>query len=85
MKAQGLSGADMIRTLIENSDSWSKRTKYSQAKYLRKKLQKYMVTFEVKRPNALELCEAYSSTQPAKIQGLRSDSLALIMQMANIN
>jgi len=85
MKAQGLSGAEIIRTLIENSESWSKRTKYSQAKYLRKKLQKYMVTFEVKKPNALELCEAYSSTQPAKIQGLRSDSLALIMQMANIN
>ena len=44
-----------------------------------------MVTFEVKRPTSLELCEAYSSTQPGKILGLRSDSIALILQMANVN
>jgi tRNA (adenine-N(1)-)-methyltransferase non-catalytic subunit len=74
-----MSGEQLIRTLIENSESWSKRTKYSQAKYLRKKLQKYSVTFEVKKPTALELCEVYSQTQPNKILGLRSDSLALML------
>lgn len=56
---QGMTGEQLIKTLIENSESFSKRTKFSQAKYLRKKLQKYSVTFEVKKPTALELCEVY--------------------------
>jgi len=46
--------------LIENSDTFNKRTKFSQEKYLRKKMQKYLVSFEVKKPTALELCEVYS-------------------------
>jgi hypothetical protein len=31
------------------------------------------------------LCEAYSQTDPKKILNLRSDSLALLIQLANIN
>ena len=85
MKASGITGQQMIRTLIENSDTFKLRTKFSQAKYLRKKLQKYSVTFEAKKPTALELCEAYSQTDPKKILNLRSDSLALLIQLANIN
>jgi tRNA (adenine58-N1)-methyltransferase non-catalytic subunit len=85
LKASGLTGEQLIRQLIENSDTFKLRTKFSQAKYLRKKLQKYSVTFEVKRPTALELCEAYSQTAPTKILNLRSDSLGLLLQMANVN
>ena len=44
-----------------------------------------MVRFEVKKPTALELCEAYQQSYPTKILGLRSDSLALMLQMSNIN
>jgi tRNA (adenine-N(1)-)-methyltransferase non-catalytic subunit len=62
LKAQGVKGGELIKTIIENSESWNKRTKFSQEKYLRKKMQKYAVNFEVKRPTALELCEAYSQT-----------------------
>ncbi len=48
-------------------------------------MQKYLVSFEVKKPTALELCEMYSQTQPGRILNLRADSLALLLQMANVN
>jgi tRNA (adenine58-N1)-methyltransferase non-catalytic subunit len=80
-----MTGGELIKTIIENSESWNKRTKFSQEKYLRKKMQKYAVTFEVKKPTALEICEAYTQNQPNRILGLRSDTLGLMMQMANIN
>jgi hypothetical protein len=41
--------------------------------------------FEVRKPNAADICDVYSSIAPDKICGLRSDSLALILNMANIN
>ena len=40
---------------------------------------------EAKKPTAYELCEAYQQTMPAKILGLRADTMGLLMQMANIN
>ncbi len=67
LKSQGLSGGELISKIIENSETFQKRTKFSQEKYLRKKMQKYLVRFEVKKPTALELCEAYSQTAPNKI------------------
>ncbi|CDW89783.1 trna (adenine-n)-methyltransferase non-catalytic subunit trm6-like [Stylonychia lemnae] len=85
LKKQGMSGNELIQQLVQNSETFSKRTKFSQEKYLRKKKQKYQITFQLKKPTALELCNVYSQTQPAKIMGLRADSLALLLNMANIN
>ena len=67
LKSQGLTGGELISKIIENSETFQKRTKFSQEKYLRKKMQKYLVRFEVKKPTVLELCEAYSQTGPNKI------------------
>ncbi|TNV78396.1 hypothetical protein FGO68_gene13808 [Halteria grandinella] len=85
LKRSGMKGGDLIKHIVENSESWNKRTKFSQEKYLKKKMQKYAVTFEIKKPTALELCEAYTQTQPQRILSLRADTLGLMMQMANIN
>ncbi len=45
LKASGIKSDELINKLIENSETWNKRTKFSQEKYLRKKMQKYMVRF----------------------------------------
>jgi tRNA (adenine-N(1)-)-methyltransferase non-catalytic subunit len=74
-----MTGGQLISKLIENSETFQKRTKFSQEKYLRKKMQKYQVSFEVKKPTALELCETYSQQAPNKILNLRPDSLGLIL------
>lgn len=39
----------------------------------------------MRRPTALELCEVYSANYPDKINNLRPDSLALLLNMANVN
>ena len=48
-------------------------------------MQKYNIRFEIRKPNALDLCETYSANSPDKIGGLRPDSLALLLNMANVN
>ena len=68
-----------------NSASWNQKTAFSQAKYLKKKREKYSVFFEVRKPTAFSLCEAYLSSAPSKICSLRPDSLALMLNLANIN
>jgi len=39
----GLEGQKIIEKLLENSESWNKRTVFSQEKYLKKKMQKYLL------------------------------------------
>lgn len=34
MKKQGAKGQEIIKELISNSETWNKRTKFSQQKYL---------------------------------------------------
>jgi len=44
-----------------------------------------MVTFEVRKPDALEMSEAYWNMYPEKIYNLRPDMLGYIMNQANVN
>ena len=44
-----------------------------------------MVTFEVRKPNAAEMCETYWLCYPEKIFQLRPDMVGYIMNNANIN
>ena len=85
LKAQKADGDQIIKELVKNSSSWEQKTAFSQAKYLRKKREKYSIIFEVRKPTTYSLCEAYLSHAPAKICNLRPDSLALMLNVANIN
>jgi len=44
-----------------------------------------MVTFEVRRPDAMELCDVHFQNNPEKICDLRPDVLGYILNMANLN
>ena len=59
MKESGKKGVQIIEKLIENSTTFNLKTQFSKEKWLRKKQQKYMVTFEVRKPVAMELCELH--------------------------
>lgn len=61
LKNEGLGGSEIIQKLIENSSQFNKKTQFSKEKYIRKKMEKYMPMFEVRRPTALEVCEAYGT------------------------
>jgi len=85
MKDAETDGKKIINALIANSESWNKRTKFSQAKFIKMKSEKYLINFETRMPTAEELVETYMSFMPAKICNLRVDSLGLLLNMANIN
>jgi hypothetical protein len=44
-----------------------------------------MVTFEVRKPEPMEVCEAYFRNNPEKICGLRPDSLGYLLTMGNVS
>ena len=76
---------EIIEALQAGSATWDQRTKFSQEKWLKKKLAKYQMIFEAKKPTSLALCEMYWQTQPQKLCMLRPDSLAYLLNMANVN
>ncbi|XP_003743880.1 tRNA (adenine(58)-N(1))-methyltransferase non-catalytic subunit TRM6 [Galendromus occidentalis] len=84
LKQDGASSVDIVRSLVENSDTFSDKTNYSQQKYLQKKLKKYDSFFQACRPTVRLLSELYWSQNPLKVGMLRPDSLASVLASANI-
>ena len=78
-------GKKIMDAIVKNSASFEERTAFSKVKYLRKKAHKYAVWFEVRRPTALNICETYHRSSPDRICNLRPDSLALLLNMANLS
>ena len=85
MRAKGADGKEIIDSLIQNSSTYNMKTQFSKEKWLKKKMQKYMVTFEVMEPTASALCELYFLTKPVQICYLRPDMLGLLLNMANVH
>ncbi len=48
LKENGATGQDIIDKLIENSATFNMKTQFSKEKWLKKKQQRYLVTFEVR-------------------------------------
>ena len=85
LKESVADGKKIIDALTKNSKSFEDRTAFSKVKYLRKKTQKYAVWFEARRPTALNICETYHRSSPERLCNLRPDSLALLLNMANLS
>ncbi|XP_059147970.1 tRNA (adenine(58)-N(1))-methyltransferase non-catalytic subunit TRM6-like isoform X4 [Physella acuta] len=83
MKEDGVAGEKIITELIENSETFKSKTEYSQAKYVKKKKQKHILSFTVSRPTPRLIMEIYSK-EPIKICNLRADTLAQILSYSNV-
>jgi len=59
MREKGTGGREIIDSLIQNSSTYNLKTQFSKEKWLKKKMQKYMVTFEVKKAGFMEICDLY--------------------------
>ena len=79
LKAMTGGSKEIIEALKKNSATYEQRTKFSQEKWLKKKLAKYQMVFEVKRPTAAALCEMYHLMAHHKICELRPDSLGFLL------
>jgi tRNA (adenine-N(1)-)-methyltransferase non-catalytic subunit len=85
LRERGAHGSEIINKLKENSATFNLKTQFSKEKWLKRKQQKYMAIFEVKKPTALEVCEAYHRNNPERLCGIRPDSLSYLLTMANIS
>ena len=84
LKDQGKDTKDVMKALIENSDTFKQKTEFSQAKWLKKKAAKHAPQFTTARPSALTLCRAYFRKEPFKINHMREDTLARLLTLSNV-
>jgi tRNA (adenine-N(1)-)-methyltransferase non-catalytic subunit len=78
------SGAQMVAALISNSSTFSSKTAFSQAKYVKRKQMKYMLRCRIVRITPESLCSAMHTKDSRKISNLRSDTLGCILTGANV-
>ena len=79
MRDSGTSGEAVMAALIENSDTFAKKTKFSQAKFLKKKARKYFEFLVIRRPTLRLLAQIAYKGDPMKVLNLRVDSLAQLL------
>lgn len=84
LKEAGTSGKDIIKTLISNSDTWTSKTEFAQAKWLKRKAQKYIKRFRVVKASPTSICEVYYAKNKDKICGMRWDTMAQILSQSGI-
>ncbi|XP_076291988.1 tRNA methyltransferase 6 non-catalytic subunit [Lasioglossum baleicum] len=84
LQEAGKSGKEIVGSLIENNKSFSDKTEYSQAKYLKKKEQKYLRYLTICKPSITSLHDVYFKLDHAKIGSLRMDTLAQILSYSDV-
>jgi len=79
------SGRDIVHAIIQNSTTFAKKTDFSKAKYIQKKLQKYQPQCRILPCSPINICQALYSKDARKISNLRCDTLAQILSYANVS
>jgi len=85
MREDGVDGKEIVEKLIENSETFQNKTKFSQAKFLKKKAKKYHQYILVRKPSIRLLMEIHYKADPMKLMNLRIDSLAQILNGTNVH
>jgi len=84
MRDDGVTGKEIVGKLIENSETFQNKTKFSQEKFLKKKAKKYHQYILIRRPSIRLLMQIHYKADPMKLMNLRQDSLAQILNSTNI-
>ena len=85
MREDGVDGVEIVEKLIENSETFQNKTKFSQEKFLKKKAKKYHQYIMVRKPSIRLLMEINYKADPMKILNLRVDTLSQILSSANVH
>jgi len=85
MQDDGMEGQKIVEKLIQNSETFQTKTKFSQAKFLKKKAKKYHHYILVRRPSIRLLMEIHYKADPMKVMNLRVDTLAQILTGVNVH
>ncbi|KAK3749500.1 hypothetical protein QZH41_013480 [Actinostola sp. cb2023] len=85
LKAQGVTGKDIVDQLVENSATFKDRTDFSKAKYRSKKSKKHNTRITILQPSTSLIAEMYYNSKASyKVCDLRPDALSQILTLANI-
>lgn len=84
IKQESSSSTDIVNKIISKSQSFSDKTRYSQYKYIIKKLKKHHPIFVILPCDSNHLSRFYFQKMPEKTCFLRSDRLAQILYFASI-
>lgn len=85
MRDEGKSGEQILGKLIENSETFQNKTKFSQAKFLKKKAKKYHHFIMIRKPSIRLLMQIHYTANPMNLMNLRLDSLAQLLNSTNIH
>ncbi|KAH9849238.1 Gcd10p-domain-containing protein [Lenzites betulinus] len=84
LKKSGLHASEIIQKQIEQHVNYSLKTEYSKEKYKKRKEMKYSKSFTVIEPTLFNVCEYWFNKDQNRLRDIRPDSLAQIVNLANI-
>lgn len=84
MKASGASGVDIVSELITSSKTFEGKTEFSKAKYIKRKVKKYIQRARVVKCTASTVCDLLFFKDAKRYMCLRPDSLAQILSYSNV-
>ena len=83
-KDADLTESQIISTLVSNSATFADKSAFSQAKYIKKKRQKYSNYYKLYKPTMRLLVEMNYNQSPSKINFIRIDTLAQMLAAVNV-
>jgi tRNA (adenine-N(1)-)-methyltransferase non-catalytic subunit len=84
MRESGATGAEIIKSLIANSDTWGAKTEFAQEKWLKRKHKKYIRRMRIIKSSPATICEVYHNKSKDKICSMRWDTLAQCLSQSGI-
>ncbi|GMI48758.1 hypothetical protein TrCOL_g11156 [Triparma columacea] len=84
MKEAGKSGTDIINELISSSETFEGKTEFSKAKYIKRKVKKYVLRARLVRCTSSTVCSLLFFKDAKRYMCLRPDSLAQILSYSNV-
>ena len=83
-KSKGIRGQELIDNIVENSETFNKRTKFSKEKYLKRLKKKHLNFVELRYPSLHHICDFVYENVDNKTLKLRHDALGYILNSANL-
>lgn len=77
LKKKGVDGETLVKQLIENSETFEKKSSFSQQKYIKKKKKKHHICIQVLKPTSNLICKALFEKSPDKIKYVLLNTLLL--------
>lgn len=84
LKSSSSDANEIVDQLVANSDTFSSKTVFAQAKYIKKKKEKYVLLIQLVQPTIRLITQYFLATSSFKSLSLRIDSVSQILSSLNV-